>query len=299
MAVVVLGSINVDVIADVDRFPSPGETRPATQLAWMPGGKGANQALAARRMGARVVLVGSVGADALAPQALTHLEREGVDLTYVVETRRWGTGLALIAVDRTGENTIILYAGANQATGEHALASLDHVLRPRDILLVQSEIALAVVAEAVLLAQRRGAITIWDPAPALPDPPPVLLRADVVVPNQKEAEVLTGLAIHDLKAAKHAARRLVENGAGMAVVKLGKEGLVWAEAGGVFYLPAEPVEAVDTVGAGDMFAGALAALRAEGMEWHEAIRWANRAAGLSTTRRGAQPSFPRREEVLT
>lgn len=298
MAVVVLGSINLDLILQVDRFPQAGETKLAQGLTVSPGGKGANQALAARRMGAPTILLGSVGDDPYARQALTYLQQDGVDLTHVLTTRQWSTGLAFITVNARGENTILLHAGANQATGDHALAALDRLLRPSDVLLMQSEVALAVVAEAAMLARRRGATVIWDPAPAVANPPPVLFKVDALVPNQGEAEVLTEIAVRDIKSAKSAACRLVEWGAGLAVVKLGSEGLVWAEEGQVHYCPAEPVQAIDTVGAGDMFAGALAALRAEGMSWKEAIHWANRAAGLSTTRRGAQPAFPRREEVL-
>lgn len=298
MAVVVLGSINLDLILQVDRFPQAGETKFAQGLTVSPGGKGANQALAARRMGAPTILLGSVGEDPFARQALTYLQQDGVDLTHVLTTRQWSTGLAFITVNALGENTILLHAGANQATGDHALAALDRLLRPSDVLLMQSEVALAVVAEAAMLARRRGATVIWDPAPAVANPPPVLFQVDAVVPNRGEAEVLTDVAVRDIKSAKSAACRLVERGAGLAVVKLGGEGLVWAEEGQVQYCPPEPVQAIDTVGAGDMFAGALAALRAEGMAWKEAIPWANRAAGLSTTRRGAQPAFPRREEVI-
>lgn len=292
MAVVVVGSINLDLTARIDRIPAPGETRLAKDLWVTPGGKGANQALAARRMGATARLIGTVGQDAFQRQALDLLVREGVDLRGVDSCDRLTTGLALITVDASGQNAITVAPGANGATEKAALAHLEAVVEAGDWVLLQNEIPLATVERALVLAREHGARVIWDPAPAVERPPALLLTADVVAPNRHEAAVLLGEPVNDVRTAKSAARQLLNQGAGVAIVKLGALGLVWATEHGVFYLPAAPVEAVDTVGAGDAFAGALAARLDRGDGLQEAIRLASEAAALSTTKQGAQASFP-------
>ena len=297
MAVIVVGSINLDLIAHIDQIPGPGETRMAERLEISPGGKGANQALAARRMGASTTLLGTVGTDAFARQATFLLRKSGVDLTYLDTDPDLATGLAMIAVDGNGQNAITVVSGANHATDEKALAHLDRLIKAGDWVVVQNEIPLATVERALWTAHQRGARVIWDPAPASPKVSKLLWSTDVIVPNQGEAEVLLASSVADVRSAKAAARRLRENGVAAAVVKLGAEGVVWATAHGVFYLPATSVSAVDTVGAGDVFAGALAARLDHGDGLSEAIAWANLAAGLSTTQNGAQPSFPTWEIV--
>lgn len=298
MAVIVLGSINIDLVATVERIPAPGETLTAQRLAWSPGGKGANQALAARRMGAETILLGTVGEDGFAIQALQLLRRDGVDLSRVDISPDAQTGMAMISVDRSGQNAITVFPGANRDTGMGALKTLEELIEPSDILVLQNEIRLAVVEQAVAIAHRIGARVMWDPAPADAHFPKSLLGVDLLVPNQVEAGVIAGQPVTDVKSAKAVARRLRTLGAKVAVVKLGAEGLVWATQAGVFYLPGETVRTVDTVGAGDAFAGCLAALLAKKENLAEAVRIANRAAALSTTKPGAQTSFPRSEEVV-
>ncbi len=297
MAVIVLGSINLDLVARLDRIPGPGETKMAKSLEISPGGKGANQALAARRMGAPTTFLGTVGIDAFSRQASALLRQEGVDLTYLDSDPNLATGLAMISVDQDGQNAITVVDGANQATQESALKHLDRLIKVDDWLVLQNEIPLATTDRARWIARQRGAKTIWDPAPALADPPKGLWSSEIVVPNQGEAGVLLQVKVADVRAAKSAARQLLERGAGAGIVKLGAEGVVWATVHGVFYAPAIKVEAIDTVGAGDVFAGALAARLGHGDGLAEAIAWANLAAGLSTTQAGAQPSFPRWETV--
>ncbi len=292
MAVIVLGSINLDLVARVDQIPGPGDTRLAHELSVSPGGKGANQALAARRMGASTIFMGTVGNDAFARQAVTELRRDGVNLAYLQTERALPTGIAMIAVDPRGQNAITVAEGANRATGDSALASLDHVVQRGDYVVLQNEIPLGTVERAIQVAHRHQAKVIWDPAPALPRPVPGLLGADIVVPNQGEAESLLGVRIEDVRTAKAMARQLKAEGPEVAVIKLGGEGVVWATLHGVFYLPAISVKAVDTVGAGDVFAGSLAARLDAGDALAEAMGWANLAAGISTTASGAQPSFP-------
>ena len=297
MAVIVVGSINLDLIAHIDRIPGPGETRLAERLEISPGGKGANQALAARRMGASTTFLGTVGNDAFARQAATLLRQDGVDLTYLESDPALATGLAMITVDGNGQNAITVVEGANQATQTVALAQLDRLIRSDDWLIIQNEIPLATTERARWIAHQHGAKVIWDPAPATKDPPTSLWSSDIVVPNQGEAATLLGGVVEDVRSAKAAARHLREKGAAAGIIKLGGEGVVWATDHGVFYLPAAPVAVVDTVGAGDVFAGALAARLDHGDVLAEAIAWANLAAGLSTTKVGAQPSFPYWEGV--
>lgn len=297
MAVVVMGSINLDLIARIKEVPKPGETRLADSMTTSPGGKGANQALAARRMGAETVLLGMVGEDAFAMQALKFLRQEAVDLSRIAVSRELPTGLAMIAVEASGQNAITVIPGANAAVGQDVLADLAAILSSRDVLVLQLEIPFDVVEEAIQIARKIKARVLLDPAPAAERLPKSFYRADIIMPNQFEAEMILGTAISDVRSAKAAARQLRSRGPEVAIVKLGEMGVVWATSRGLFYLPAESVAAVDAVGAGDAFAGALAARIDGGDALADAIRIANHAAALSTTRRGAQPSFASWQEV--
>ncbi len=297
MAVIVLGSINLDLVARVDQIPGPGDTRLAHELSVSAGGKGANQALAARRMGAATIFLGTVGNDAFARQAVTELSHDGVNLAHLQTESALPTGIAMITVDSRGQNAITVADGANRATGDSALASLDQMVERADYVVLQNEIPLSTVERAVHVAHRHQATVIWDPAPALPRPVRGLLGADIVIPNQREAESLLGARIEDVRTAKAMARQLKAEGPEVVVIKLGSQGVVWATLHGVFYLPAIAVKAIDTVGAGDVFAGSLAARLDAGDGLAEAMGWANVAAGLSTTGKGAQPSFPYWEAV--
>ena len=292
MAVIVVGSINLDLIANMDRIPGPGETRMAKSLVISPGGKGANQALAARLMGAPTVLLATVGKDGFARQAISELRSQGVDLSHLETDPQLATGMAMITVDRTGQNAITVVDGANRATEDKALSHLEALIKPDDWVVLQNEIPLSAIERSLWIARQHGAKVLWDPAPAIEKVPRTLMSADVIVPNQVEAEALVGMAVDDVRSAKVACRKLRAGGAEVAIIKLGAEGLVWATAYGVFYLPSISVEAIDTVGAGDVFAGALAARLDHGDGLLEAITMANIAAGLSTTKIGAQPSFP-------
>ncbi len=292
MAVIVLGSINADLIATVQHRPAGGETVIASGLTFAPGGKGANQALAARRMGADVVLLGAVGRDGFAEQALHLLRAADVDLTGVVEVEDVATGIAMILLDASGENSITVVPGANATVAEPQLQRLDALLTPHDTLAVQLEIPLPVVREAVALARAKGARVLLDPAPAPEGFPSDLLAVNVFVPNRHEAGQILGQPIADISQAREAARQLHARGARIAVVKLGAEGVVWADQEGVHTLPATPVVAIDSTGAGDAFAGACAACLDRGMSPVAAIEMAVRAAALATTHLGAQPALP-------
>ncbi|MCY0898669.1 MAG: ribokinase [Firmicutes bacterium] len=297
MAVVVLGSINLDLIARIKRVPRAGETGLADAMSTSPGGKGANQALAARRMGAETVLLGMVGDDAFAMQALKYLRQDGVNLSRIGVHPEYPTGLAMIVVEDSGQNAITVVPGANRGLDDHVLRDLQEVLAPHDILVLQLEIPLDTVEGAIRLAQRVGARILLDPAPAVAHLPKSFYQVNVMMPNQFEAETLLDQPVTDVRSAKQAAQQLRGRGAQVAIVKLGDQGLVWATSRGIFYVPGEPVPAVDAVGAGDAFAGALAARLDAGDGIAEAIHVANVAAALSTTRHGAQPSFAYWDEV--
>jgi ribokinase len=295
LAVVVVGSVNLDITARIDRIPAVGETRLAEDGWLAPGGKGANQALAARRQGAETRLIGMVGDDQFGPPALSLLEAAQVDLSEVRRGQS-GTGLALIWLDPRGRNTITVLPGANHELSPSALQA-SRPVGPQDIVLISLEIPVATAAAAAAWARRGRARVLLDPAPAPSELPPELWRVDVLMPNQGEAATLLGAPIRDVKDAKAAARALRQRGAGIGMVKLGAEGVVWATRQGVFYLPAVPIEPVDTTGAGDAFAGVLAAGLSLGETFSDAVRRATQAAALACTRRGAQPSFPLRAEV--
>ncbi|MCY0879224.1 MAG: ribokinase [Firmicutes bacterium] len=297
MAVVVVGSINLDLIARIKRVPRAGETGLADSMSTSPGGKGANQALAARRMGADTVLLGMVGDDAFAMQALKFLRQDGVDLSRIGVHPEHPTGLAMIVVEESGQNAITVVPGANRALDEGVLHQLQEVLRPRDTLVLQLEVPFDVVEGCIVIAQKLGARILLDPAPAVERLPKSFYRVQILMPNQVEAETLLGQPVNDVRSAKQAARQLRGRGVEVAIVKLGEQGVVWATERGIFYVPGEPVPAVDAVGAGDAFAGALAARLDAGDGLAEAIRIANHAAALSTTRLGAQPSFAYWAEV--
>nr|WP_207711405.1 ribokinase [Sulfobacillus harzensis] len=292
-----MGSINLDLIAQIKSVPKAGETGLAENFMTSPGGKGANQALAARRMGAETALLGMVGEDAFAVQALKFLRQEDVDLSRIGVSREKSTGLAMIVVEASGQNAITVVPGANGVIGQDVLADLEARLTSKDILVLQLEVPLDVVEDAIAIARHIKARVMLDPAPAVANLPKSLYRVDIIAPNQVEAETLIGAQITDVRTAKAAARQLRSRGVEVAIVKLGEMGVVWATARGLFYLPGEPVKAIDAVGAGDAFFGALAARLDAGDALADAIRIANHAAALSTTKRGAQPSFARWEEV--
>ena len=284
--IVVLGSLNVDLVARVDRLPAAGETLRAQDFAMVPGGKGANQALAARRAGADVRLFGCVGRDALAPVALTLLERDGVDLAGVAAVDQ-PTGTALIAVDAKGENTIVVAMGANGAA--RATQVPDALLHPSATILLQLEIALPQVASLALRAGARGARVVLNAAPSAALDRPLLEAVDVLVVNRTEGEALawqTGAAtVEDLCRAYARTPRTL-------VVTLGAEGALYTAQGNVIARRAPVVDAIDAVGAGDAFTGALAAALDRGAPLDRAICEGLAAGALACTQRGAQAALP-------
>jgi len=281
--IAVVGSINLDVVVRVERLPAPGETVVGGDRAELPGGKGANQAVAAARLGAPVLLVGRVGADPAGRRLREGLAGEGVGVEHVAEDAETPTGMALIAVDAAGENTIVVSPGANARVAAHDVDAAAEELAEAAVTLLQHEIPAEAVSAAVRAA---GGTVVLNPAPAraLTD------RVDVLVPNRSELAALAAGGPPEEAAARLAVARAV-------VVTLGAEGALVVRDGHADRIPAPEVDAVDATGAGDAFCGALADALARGAELVEAARWAVGAAAVSVTRAGAQGGLPRREDV--
>jgi ribokinase len=287
----------VDYTVQASRLPRPGETVSGGTLFVNHGGKGANQALAARRLGAEVRLLAAVGDDAAGLGLREALAAQGVDTSGVVTTTKASTGTALIVVDAEGRNQIVVAPGANRTLGvEQASARADDFAWAQ-IVACQLEIPLLTARWALETARRRGATTILNPAP-LPDTPlDILGLVDYLTPNAGEAERLSGVPVADVKSAARAAAALRAQGAAAVIVTLGEGGALAETADEVLHVPAVPVKAVDTTAAGDAFNGALAVALGEGRPLGHALRFANAAAALTCTRRGAQASLPTRDEV--
>ncbi len=297
VAIVVFGSINTDLTTYVPHLPHPGETLRGDSFITAPGGKGANQAVAAARLGGTVSLVGRVGADDFGRDHLRAMGGEGVDTSGVLVDQDHSTGLAVISVDRQGENAIIVISGANMAIDERDVHRCHPLLEGASVLLLQLEIPLPAVIAALRAAREMGVRTMLDPAPATPLPKEIFPLIDVITPNEIEVDPLVGFPATDEEAPARAAEKLRALGVGNAVIKLGARG-AFLDGGSIQGLvPAFPVEPIDTVAAGDAFNGALAVALDEGKRLEEAVRWGTAAGALATTRRGALPSLPHREAL--
>lgn len=296
MSVVAFGSINMDLVCRVDRLPLPGETIPGGAFFSVPGGKGANQAAACARLGAEVRMVGRVGDDAFGSTLLAGLSGLGVDVRSVIPTPG-PSGVALILVADSGENSIVVVPGANGRVGAADLDRLDEALAGAQTLLLQLEVPLQAVVEAARRAHAHGVRVILDPAPAYPLTEELYRLVDVLTPNEVECSALVGFPVHDLPFAEHAANVLVERGVRQVVIKLGARGAYLHDGKGGELVPGFPVDALDTTAAGDAFNGALAVALGSGRSLREAVRFANAAGAISATRQGAQPSMPARREV--
>ncbi len=307
MDVVVLGSLNMDLASRVSRLPQPGETLLGESFAMEPGGKGANQAVAAARLGMRTAMIGRVGNDLMGQNLRSHLQAEKIDVTGVSISPQLSSGTALIAVSPQN-NQIIVNSGANAEVDDEALEALMNRFKSARVLLLQFEIPLVTVEKAAALAHTAGLTVIVDPAPAQgPLPKDVYEYISILTPNQTEAAALTGLAVDDAHSAIAAAEMLQQQGTKAVIVKMGAMGCVCATTLGSFAVPVFPVVALDTVAAGDAFNGGLAAalcqLNLRKQEpvtpdmLKEAVNYATAVAALAVTRRGAQAAMPTATEV--
>lgn len=297
--VVVVGSVNTDLVLRVPHLPSPGETVSGSGLLTLPGGKGANQAVAAARQGASVHFVGAVGDDDFGVRQRQTLSREGIDMTHLAMAAGQATGVAMIGIDAQGQNMIMLSAGANGGVSVDEVEGARSVIESADILLCQLEIPLPAVRRAIDIAYAKGVPVMLNPAPARPLDPDLLSKVDYLLPNETEAASLTGLPVaagHG-EQARRAAEALRAAGARSVLITLGAAGVLVADERTSVLEPAVAVPVVDTTGAGDTFVGCFVVAVAQGRLIGDAVREAQCAAALKVTRLGAQASIPRRHEV--
>jgi ribokinase len=298
MSVIVFGSINMDLVARTPRLPAPGETLMGHSFESIPGGKGANQAVAAARLGIPTQLVGRVGNDKFGQELLQGLQASLVGCDPILIDDSIHSGVAMIAVDDASENHIIVIPGANGHVDQADVTRLQAILPGAIVLLLQLEIPLAAVVAAAQAAKQAGVQVILDPAPAHPDLPDDLYPLiDIITPNQVEASQLVGFPVTDWASAENAALVLLQRGVHTAIVKLGSIGALCLSPTQMFHIPAFPVTPVDTVAAGDAFNGALAAALASRFPLRLASSHAAAAAALAVTKPGAQLSLPTRSQL--
>ncbi|MFM4942663.1 ribokinase [Aeromonas bivalvium] len=295
----VLGSVNADHVLRVPHFPRPGETLAGHSYRVVPGGKGANQAVAAARLGAAVSFIARIGDDAIGHQMKTGFAQDGIDVSAVELDDTLPTGIAIIYVSDEGENSIGLSAEANGALTPAVVQGHEAMIAGAHTLLLQLEVPLESVFEAARLATSHGTRVVLNPAPAQPLPAELLALVDLITPNQTEAELLTGVRVTDEASARQAAARFHQMGIGEVMITLGSQGVYCSKGQQQALIAGFRVEAVDTTAAGDTFNGALLAADLAGASFQDAVRFAHGAAALSVTRFGAQSSIPTRQEVDT
>jgi ribokinase len=295
--ILVVGSSNTDMIVNVPRLPHPGETVLGGEFATAAGGKGANQAVAAARAGGDVTLIACVGGDMFGQRALEGFARDGIHVEHVARSGRSPSGVALIFVSAEGQNSIAVAPGANALLSPADVRRAAGAFDGASALLMQLETPLRTVAEAARLARSQGLAVILNPAPAQDLPGELLRRVSILTPNESEASALSGITVRDEASAAKAAAKLRQRGAGAVIVTLGARGAYVADAQTQQLVGGFKVKPVDTTAAGDVFNGALAVALGEGRSLLEATRFANAAAAISVTRRGAQPSAPTRREI--
>jgi ribokinase len=296
-SIVVVGSSNTDMVVKAPHLPVPGETILGGTFFMNAGGKGANQAVAAARLGGNVSFIARLGDDIFGKQALQLFNEEGINISYIITDAQYPSGVALITVDEKGENCIVVASGANAALMPADLQHADRVIEEANIILMQLEIPLDTVIHVAQKAYRANKKVILNPAPACPLPDALLQHIAIITPNQKEAEMLTGIAVNDDITALEAAVALHNKGIEQVIITMGAQGaLVYSD--NEYRIIAPPkVVPVDTTAAGDVFKGALAVALAEGRDIFEAAGFACRAAAVSVTRLGAQASAPWRREI--
>jgi ribokinase len=293
--IIVVGSANTDMVVKTERIPGPGETVIGGDFIMAAGGKGANQAVAASRLGVQVSMVGRVGDDVFGRRLRSTLETEGVNTQHVTIDRHASTGIAAVIVDSSGGNRIIVIPGANGAlTPDHVQAAAPTIARS-DVLLLQLEVPLPAVARAIEIAHQSETRVVLNPAPAQALPHSLISQVDYLIPNEVEATTLAGSAS---TGPRQVARALRQKGASTVVVTLGERGAVLVDRSGATEVAAIALPVVDTTAAGDAFVAAFAVAIAGGETAAEALRWGSAAGALATTKLGAQPSLPTKEALL-
>jgi ribokinase len=296
-SILVLGSSNTDMVIKTENFPRPGETLLGGSFFMFPGGKGANQAVAASRLGGNVTFIAKVGNDIFGEQALEQFKKEGINTNFIIKDLKNPSGVALITVDGKGENTIVVAQGSNGALTPGDLQHAEKEFEKHDIILTQLETPIETVVHIATLAARYKKKFILNPAPAMQLPADLFRHLYIISPNKSETEALTGIEIKNIAAAKKAANKLIEKGVQHVVITLGAEGAYIYNDKIQKHIPTVKVKAVDSTAAGDVFNGAMTVALAEDAQLAEAVEFANRAAALSVTKMGAQASAPYRNEM--
>lgn len=292
--VLVVGSLNADLVVKSPRFPQPGETISGEDLQIIPGGKGANQAVAAARQGVKTAMLGRVGSDSFAPFLIDNLNANQVNTSHVIVDSS-ATGTAIIVVDSNGQNSIVLSPGAN---GNVSPADVDSAsFLTSKLLLLQLEIPTLTVLHAAQQARANGLTVILNPAPAKSLPAELLSNVDILIPNETELALLTGLPIHDVASAEHAAKEILKQGVKTVIVTLGSKGALLVTSTQVTQVDTYKVNVVDTTAAGDAFIGGFASAMLSGKSLEDSVRYGCACGALATTKFGAQPSLPTKEEV--
>jgi ribokinase len=298
MNITVIGSSNTDMIIKVPRIPKPGETVLGGKFSTAPGGKGANQAVAAARSGGNVTFVARVGDDIFGEQALKGFKEDGINTDFIIKDKDAPSGIAEIFVSEDGENSIAVALGANLNLSVYDVIAAKEAILSSDILLMQLEIPLKTVQYAAKLAFDNGIRVILNPAPGQPLPIEILKTISILTPNEAEAAMLTGIKIEDEGAGEDAGRILMSKGVNKVIITIGKKGALILDSSGSELVGGFKVHAIDTTAAGDIFNGALAVALAEKKNIWEAVKFGNAAAALSVTKLGAQPSAPKRKDIL-
>lgn len=295
--VVVVGSSNTDMVTTLKRLPAPGETLLADDFIMAAGGKGANQAVAAAKLGGAVTFVARVGSDIFGEQSLQNFKDIGINTDFIVKDDENPSGVALIFVDKEGENVIVVASGANGALSKQDVEAAKAEIENASTMLLQLEIPIETVRYAAQIAYESGVKVILNPAPAAELDEELLSTVTVLTPNEPETELLTGVKVEDEKSAKKAADILREKGATNVIITMGTRGAFMVTSKEAKLIPTKKVKAVDTTAAGDAFNGALAYALAKGESMDKAILLANKAGAFSATKMGAQPSMPTLEEL--
>jgi ribokinase len=296
-SIIVVGSTNTDMVVRADHIPAPGETLLGGAFFMNPGGKGANQAVAAVRLGGNVTFICKTGADVFGRGAIQLFKDEGINTSFVISDTQNPSGVALITVSKDAENSIVVAPGANAALNTAEIKGALNIINRAAIVLIQLEIPLDVVAEVVSAAHKNNVKVVLNPAPACKLPDDVLKCIDIITPNETEASILTGIDVCDMATAKQAAKVLHEKGIQTVIITLGSKGAL------IFYenkydvVDALKVEAKDTTAAGDVFNGALVVALTEGKNIYDSVAFACKASAISVTRLGAQSSAPYRNEI--
>jgi len=297
VSVCVVGSVNMDLVVKAARLPRVGETVSGGTFSMFPGGKGANQAVAAARLGAHVTMVGRVGQDAFGRRLVDGLRREGIDVSRVCADEHAATGVAFIGVDADGRNMIMVASGANLRVPPADADEAQDAIRAAQVLLLQLEIPMEATLRAAEIAKNNGVLVCCDPAPAAPLPDALYACVDVLTPNALEAQTLTGMEVGSVADAERVAEALRERGPKVVVVKMGDRGAFYLAPEGRGHVAAVNANVVDTTAAGDAFAAGLGVALGEGRTVADAVRFAAHVAGLKIARMGAQVAMPVRAEV--